>query len=143
MIAPNEKYELALFNKISGEANKLSNLTFIEKVPFSEIQNYFNGAKMFIGTSDFEGFPNTYLQACIGGTPIVSLRINPDNFITTHNLGYCADGNMETMVEQIEKLLTNPADWKEKSANAYLYVKTYHDIKEVKKLWDSIIRSVL
>lgn len=131
------------FKKIRDEALSLENVRFIKKVSFSEIQKYYNEAKLFIGTSEYEGFPNTYLQACLGSTPIVSYKVNPDNFITENNLGYCADGDFIKMIEQIKKILLDNNDWEEKSKNAFRYVKENHDIDVIGELWKDLIYKLL
>ena len=143
MISPRVEHNKQLFVEIEKEARQLNNLQFIEKVPFSKIQEYFNKAKLFIGTSDYEGFPNTYLQACMGGTPIISLRVNPDKFITKNSLGYCADGNFNLMLKQIKQILKNKDDWKVKSDNTLEYVKKNHDINNIGKRWEKIINKLV
>lgn len=143
MICNKQKYQEELFLKIKNKVAKLGNINFIERVPFDQIQSYYDKATLFIGTSEYEGFPNTYLQACIGGTPIVSYKVNPDNFITENNLGYCADGDLIKMIEQIKKILLDKNDWKVKSENAYRYVKENHDIDIVGKQWKKLIYKLL
>jgi glycosyltransferase involved in cell wall biosynthesis len=140
MISPQSPYEINLFNRIKAEVGQYSNLKFIEKVDFFKTQRYFNRAKLFIGTSLFEGFPNTYLQACMGGTPIVSLKVNSDKFITKNNLGYCADDNFGLMLTQIKNILSNQQDWQLKSKNALKYVAKNHNVEIIGKQWESIIK---
>ncbi len=139
MISPRQKNQKELFEEINRDATSIGNIEFIEKVPFFKIQKYFNEAKIFVGTSEYEGFPNTYLQACIGKTPTVSYKVNPDEFITKNNLGYCAKGNFEKMMKYIRKLLDDEKDWKEKSENAFQYVKKNHDIETVGKQWVELV----
>ena len=141
MVMP--KNDLILWEKIHREAEKVENLEFIERVPFENIDAYFRQTKLFVNTSTFEGFPNTFVQAAMFGTPIVSLNVNPDNFINEYGCGYCADGDMDKTKEQIKKLLENQEDWKVKSGNARRYAEENHDIeKNVEKLKE-IIRSCL
>jgi len=142
MISPMVSDERDLFNQIKQGASQLTNLVFIERVSFFEIQKYFNKAKIFLGTSDYEGFPNTYLQACLGGTPIISLRVNPDNFITENNLGYCANGKLDLMLDKINYILNHPDDWLEKSRNALKYVKKNHNINIIGKKWRAILEKL-
>lgn len=141
MICPKSDGEY--FSVIRKDAKDQKNIIFMEGVPFIEIQPYFNEARLFIGTSDYEGFPNTYLQACLAGTPIVSYKVNPDGFITKNNLGYCADGNFEKMIGYIEKILKDEESWKEKSENAFWYVKKNHDINIVGKQWDDLLQGLV
>ena len=95
MICPSVTGKEEYHKKIKKMAKKIKNLIFIDKVPFNEIQNYFNDAKIFVNTSEHEGFPNTFLQAGIGKTPILSLNVNPDNFIKKYDCGFCCDGNFD------------------------------------------------
>ncbi len=138
MIMP-KSTDVNFWDNIFQKAEMVRNLKFIERVSFNEIQNYFDKAKLLIGTSKYEGFPNVYLQSCMGRTPIISLRVNPDKFITKNNLGYCANGNFSTMVDQIKNILSNQKDWQEKSNNALKYVQKNHDIKVIGEKWAEII----
>ncbi len=140
MICPQQNHQKELFRNIADRSKFLKNLKFKERIPFSEIQRYFNDAKLFIGTSEYEGFPNTYIQACIGKTPTISYKVDPDNFITRNNLGYCANGDFERMVELVDKLLNDREDWKEKSENSFRYVKESHDVEIIGKQWSELLR---
>ena len=63
----------------------IPNVKFIEFVPFEEIDDYFANAKLFINTSDDEGFPNTFIQARNNGTPVISFNVDPDNILRDLN----------------------------------------------------------
>lgn len=143
MICPKLENHEDFFKEISEKAEDVKNVRFIERVPFDEIQTYYNHSKVFICTSDSEGFPNTYIQACIGKTPIVSLNINPDNFINNNSLGYCADGDFDRMVGHIKKLLDDKNDWEEKSENACRYAKENHDMRKIKGQWDEALLGLI
>ncbi len=137
MIMP--KSDVGLWNEIFVKANGISNLRFMEKVPFHEINKYFRKAKLFINSSIYEGFPNTFVQSAINGTPIVSLNVNPDNFLNEHNCGFCANGSREKMIEEIRHILKDKSHWEIMSKNAYNYAKDNHEIsKIVKKLLEII-----
>ncbi len=143
MICSKGKQELQLFETIKSMANSLSNLNFIEGVIFSDIQRYFDKAKIFIGTSDYEGFPVTYLHACVSGVPIVSYKVNPDDFITRGNVGYCANGAKNKFIENIKKLLMDQAEWQEKSENASRYIYENHDMEIIGKQWAENIQKLI
>ena len=139
MISPKQAHDKGLFENILERAQQLHNVRFIESVPFGDIQDFFNKAKIFINTSESEGFPNTYLQACIGKTPIISLKVNPDNFIVENNIGYCADGDFDFMIKLIEKMINDKADWLEKSKNSLKYVLKHHNINRIGSRWKSVL----
>lgn len=135
MICPKQHYQEQLFEEIVAQARKLSNVTFIDSVSPDEIQQYFNRARVFIGTSDHEGYPNTYIQAFLGATPIVSLNVDPDGIIQKNGVGYYADGNITTMISQINLLLDNDSIYNQSSSAAKAYVQKNHDINKNIELW--------
>ncbi len=143
MIASPTNREKKLFVEIEKKATKLPNVEFVGGVKFDETEKYFRRAKVFVGTSRFEGFPNTYLQACLAGAPVVSYRVNPDEFITKNNLGYCADGDFDRMLIQIKGLLNDRDDWTRKSKNALDYVEKNHNIDKIGKKWEDLINQIL
>jgi len=139
MICPYNPSDYKAWKKLNAEAEKISNLTFIEKVPFHEIQPYFNQAKIFVNTSDYEGFPNTFLQSAQGKTPIVSLNVNPDNFLNEYNCGYFCENNFDLLLEKTKTLLSNPEKIEQKGENAFEYLKQNHDINKIGKQLEEII----
>ncbi|MCF6366603.1 MAG: glycosyltransferase family 4 protein [Bacteroidales bacterium] len=128
MICPHTDSNKPEWEKLKSKAEKLKNLTFIRKVPFSEIQEYFNKAELFLNTSDYEGFPNTFLQAAQSKTPIVSLNVNPDNFITDYNCGIFANGNFDLLYSKMKELLKNKSEIIQKGKNCFKYLQENHDI---------------
>jgi len=112
------------------QTKKIDNLKFIKKVNYYDIQGYFDKAVIFVNTSTYEGFPNTFIHAGIAGTPILSLNVNPDNFINKYNCGYFCNDDFKQLKDNLAKLLKNKKDWKEKSNNIFIYTKENHDIKK-------------
>lgn len=134
-----QKSQDEYFERIRKSAKALRNIDFVEGVSFDQIQKYYDRARIFVGTSDYEGFPNTFMQACMGGTPIVSFRVNPEEFITKYDLGYCADGNFDRMVKYVDTFMNNEDDWDRRSNNALKYVRENHNIEKIGKQWEQVI----
>lgn len=143
MICPPQKYGEEFFEMIRKQSSLIPNLRFLDFVPFSSIQTYFDEAKVFVGTSEYEGFPNTYIQACLGATPIISYRVNPDHIFESHGIGFCANGSWEAFVDHVRLLLHDKGVWDTRSSRAYQYVHEYHDIEKNIQKWITIFTNSL
>lgn len=117
------------FDKIKNKSEEFRNLKFIDYVPFKEIDKYFKLAKIFVNTSYYEGFPQTFIQATMNKIPITSLKVNPNNFLNKYKCGFCANGDFNLMKTQICQLLNNKRLYNKMSKNAYNYAKSNHDIR--------------
>jgi glycosyltransferase involved in cell wall biosynthesis len=88
---------------IKEKAEQLPNLEFHGFQPFSKTEEYFDKAMVFVNTSEYEGFSNTFLQALRRGIPIVSY-VDPDGFIMGNNLGFKVN-NQEELFTALGRLL--------------------------------------
>ena len=127
--------------ELLDEAHKLPNFKYIDYVPFDEIQEYFNQAQIFVNTSEYEGFPNTFIQACLGGTPIASLSVNPDDFINQNQLGRYCNNHLDLLIDFIKNLKDEEMGMYGKKALAY--VKEHHDIQIMGKAYESAIYELI
>jgi len=117
--------------------NKSSNITIIEHVPYSEIESYFAKSFIFINTSQFEGFPNTFLQAGKYCVPIFSLQVDPDNFIEKYNCGIVGKGDLSKLINGLKNL--HNEEWKIYSHNIHDYVVKNHNLDvQIKRLIPAI-----
>jgi glycosyltransferase involved in cell wall biosynthesis len=132
------------YNKLVNKAKQIENLKFIPRVPFHKIHEYFQRAKVFVNTSDYEGFPNTFIQACKSATAILSLNVNPDNFLDKHNCGISCKGDWRLLVDSLRSLLEEDR-WLKMGINGKKYVEEYHDvtkiIKQYKELFEKLVKS--
>jgi len=130
MVCPKSNNQPDYFDKIKRCASKYSNIKFVKYVPFNKIDIYFQKSKIFVNTSENEGYPNTFVQAAKNGTPIVSLIVNPDNFLEKYCCGLCAYGDDGLLVKQIEQLLGDQKLYKQYSERIYEYAKKVHNINK-------------
>lgn len=141
MVAPISS-DIEYGKEIQRKSKEVDNIRLIPGVPFTEINEYFRKAKIFINTSSYEGFPNTFVQAVMNGVPIISLNVNPDQVISKRNIGYFADNNPETLRDKLSILVNDSEVYKELSNNAYKYAKDSHDIKRISIQFISLINKI-
>ncbi|MCL2024354.1 MAG: glycosyltransferase family 4 protein [Coriobacteriia bacterium] len=136
--------EVQLAEYVIRQASSVDNLTVIdEQVPLDELVEYFAKAKVFVNTSEIEGFPNTFLQAGAVRTPILSFGINPDDMLNVHKMGICADGDVERFTEGLTTLLGDASLRDEYGENGFNYVKQFHNPTLIASQWKAIIQGVL
>jgi glycosyltransferase involved in cell wall biosynthesis len=130
------------YKALLAEAEKVNNLQFIKAVPFAMVNSYFQQAKVFVNTSDSEGFPNTFIQACNCATPILSLNVNPDDFINRHNCGISCNGDWKQMVDSLRDMLKEDR-YLEMGENAKMYARERHDLKKIIKQYKQLFKELV
>lgn len=68
----------------------------------SETLGLISRSAALISTSNFEGFPNIFLESWASSIPVISLHINPDHIIEKYALGYYCSGDINKMKEIME-----------------------------------------
>ncbi|HEX8947763.1 MAG TPA: glycosyltransferase family 4 protein, partial [Dissulfurispiraceae bacterium] len=130
MICP-RSHDGALFERTRSEAAGIANLQFVDYVPFHEIDGYFRRARILVNTSRGEGFPNTFVQAMKSRTPILSLNADPDGMLGKYNVGRCAGGDFNALVEGLDTILKDVRLRGEMAENGYRYALSRHDIRDI------------
>lgn len=113
-----------MYKTIEQEAANLQNLTFHGPVPYHEVGDLYDRAKVFVNTSDSEGFPNSYLQAWRRGVPVVAF-FDPDGLLVKEGLGYAVE-TLEDMARAVEKLLGDDTEWHACSTRCRNYMDRHH-----------------
>jgi glycosyltransferase involved in cell wall biosynthesis len=103
----------------------LPNVQYLGQVAPSKTLEIIGNAAMLLSTSDLEGFPSVFLEAWAAGTPVVSLKIDPDGVIQRKTLG-AVSGTIEGAVGDITTLMHSPERREEMSLRARQHVKEAH-----------------
>jgi glycosyltransferase involved in cell wall biosynthesis len=114
-----------LYAQVENGAATIPNLTFHGPVPYHDMDAHYAGARILLNTSDSEGFPNSYLQAWVRGTPVVTF-FDPDGLIRRERLGSVAD-SLDEMQERIDTLVTDARLWQAASARSRRYMQEHYD----------------
>lgn len=113
-----------LFDAVRSEASRIPNLTFHGSVSYHKMDEKYAGAHVFVNTSDSEGFPNSYLQAWIRGTPVIAF-FDPDAVIQREGLGR-AVSSLDEMANVVLELVEDQRRWSEVSKRCTAYMAAVH-----------------
>ena len=115
--------------QVQQAAAALPNVEHKGFLPFAEADRYFNGARVVVNTSLYEGFPNTFLQAWSRGVPTVA-------FVDT---GSRQDGqpvydiakDLDDATLCIDRLMRDDSRWDEASGRASAYFNENHSVEAI------------
>lgn len=125
MVCPREDAEL--WESVAKRAASLPNLRFIEKVPYHEIQSHYDNARVFVNTSEWEGWPNSFIQAGLGRTALLSLAVNPDGIFERFGLGCYSARDFEKLKSHASFMLADESRLARMQTASARFVKEMHD----------------
>lgn len=113
------------YHYIEKEAKTIPNIHFLGKRTFQETNAIVAHSRLLCCTSEFEGFPNTFLQAWTCNVPVVS-TVNPNSCITEFGLGRVVlDVSQLQLV--IDELLNSAELYAQCQKNIKDYFTLHHD----------------
>jgi glycosyltransferase involved in cell wall biosynthesis len=129
------------YRNIEAQARELPNVQFLGFVPYQEVESHFNHARVFLNTSRYEGFPNTFLQAWARGVPTVA-------FVDTGSRErdkpvYKVARNMVDATAEVKRLMTDDVHWKQSSDRCRDYYRAHHSVEAITSLYSAVILDVL
>ena len=89
-------------SKIMESLRKYKNVVLKGRLDHNETLLLIANAKAIISTSNYEGFPNIFLEAWSAGVPVISLNVNPGEVIDKFHLGLYCDSSLQKMKEYME-----------------------------------------
>lgn len=127
--------DFGYFSEIRSLAIGLKNVEFLGPVSFEKSNELIRHSKILLCTSEYEGFPNTFLQAWAANVPVLS-TVDPNGVIEGYELGkFCC--SVDEMVSGIHELLGDRASELKIMGNIERYFSAYHSFQ---KGYDDLIR---
>ena len=125
---------------ICERARTLKNVVLHGPVARERVSEFYRKARIMCCTSDYEGFPNTFLEAWSQGLPIVS-TFDPDNLIANNHMGHVAS-DQQGLADGIHVLLNNSRQWQEASQAARQYYLSNHTVDAVMPKFANVFTEV-
>jgi glycosyltransferase involved in cell wall biosynthesis len=116
------------YASLGAETATPGNLTIMGYRPVEEVNRLLASADLFVNTSrhDGEGFPNTFIQAWLNSTPVVSLDVDPDGVLATNGIGVCSRGDLEHMTRNVQSLLLDDDGRRAMGRAARSFAEAHH-----------------
>jgi glycosyltransferase involved in cell wall biosynthesis len=118
----------------------LPNVDYYGYVPNDQLDIHYESAAVFVCTSQWEGFPNTFLEAWSHGRPTVT-TCDPDGVVHARRLGYVAS-NVEGLIAAVRRLLTDEKEWHHIAANAQCYFRSHHSVDKAADEYEDLFREL-
>jgi glycosyltransferase involved in cell wall biosynthesis len=125
MVSPNENAQL--FRSVEARAHHLPNVEFRERVPYHQVQALYDRARVFVNTSTWEGFANSFVQSGQGQAAILSLAVDTDHVLERFNAGWSAGDDFDAFVARARRLLAEPDLLRAQQLGAARFVREWHD----------------
>ena len=130
MICPQAKNEEPYFDMIKNRAELINNLNFIDYTANKDMFSLLALCKIFVITSEKEGWPQVVLEAAAMKLPILSYKLDYDDLISIYKGGVVCHGNFNMFNNIFRELLEDKQAIDFMGNKAYQYVKSKHDIKK-------------
>jgi len=129
-------------NMLLKKTGKLPNLKYLGELSLKETNELLSESSLLINTSITEGFSNTYIQAWMRETPVVTLNCDPDDIIKHNKIGFHS-GSFKQLVNDVIYLIENEVIRANMGKKAREYALGNHDIKIISKNYLEIFRKLV
>jgi glycosyltransferase involved in cell wall biosynthesis len=125
---PGRKAE-AYHESIRRAAAAIPNLEFKGFMPFAEAESWFDGARVMVNTSSYEGFPNTFLQSWSRSVPTVAFF---DTGSRVNGLpAYDKVDEIDEMTSRVDRLMREDILWQQSSLRVEAFFRESHSVEAI------------
>lgn len=111
----------------------INNFRYLGALPQVDVNRIIAESDVFVNTSAYEGFANTFIQAWMRKTPVISLSVNPDRVFDDERIGFLA-GDYDKLVGLTRRLIGDEDLRKTMGDQAHQYALSNHCFDNVDRL---------
>jgi glycosyltransferase involved in cell wall biosynthesis len=124
-IAPSER---AWLNALESRIRTAPNVQYRGSRSQAEVNELLARSHVFVNTSRYEGFPNTFIQAWMREAAVVSLHVDPDRLLGERAIGLFCDGSLQRLEDAVRTLLSDSSLRAAYTAKARDYALSHHSM---------------
>jgi len=113
--------------KLESRMEKLNNLEYLGEKPINDVNRILCESHILVNTSQYEGFPNTFIQAWMRRVSVVSLNVDPDGVIEHNKIGFHSR-SFEKLVSHTRQLIENKWLREQMGKRAYEFSVRAHSL---------------
>ena len=121
---------------------QLRNVSLVGRLSHTDALGSIARTKLVINTSPAEGFSNVFLEAWTLGKPVISLHANPNGLLHEGGFGYCAGGDMRSMIDVIHYYLTHENERRKVGERGRAYIEITHVPDVVCQLYEGLFKRI-
>jgi glycosyltransferase involved in cell wall biosynthesis len=129
--------EAEYMQSVAEAARRLPNIEVRGFVPFAEAERAFDGARVVLNTSLYEGFPNTFLQAWARGIPTLAF-IDTGSRLAGEPV-YDIVGDVPEAAATLDRLMRDDASWARASRRVAAHFAASHSIDAVLDRYEQVL----
>ncbi len=122
------------------QASEMRNVDYLGQLSIDEVNCQISRSHLLVNTSEYEGLPNTFLQAWMREVPTLTLTVDPDGVIGKHNLGYVQD-DTAALADEIRSYADDPCKLGTTGRNAKRYADSAYSMANAQAIVDLISAS--
>ena len=126
--------------ELEAQANSLSNVEFYPGLDPKQLVSIYWRRAVLVNTSDYEGLPNTFIEAAANGLALASLRVDPGGMFAQERAGVAADGDMDRLTNLLRELLMDEVGRTRWAERAREFLKSRHNLQEVGPRFIELLR---
>jgi len=131
--------------ELINSLNLNNNIALLGYIPDEDLAEFYSNGKLFLLTSETEGFPRTIIQAAACGTPVVASNVGDMTDVIEHDVdGFCINkwDSFEEYIPYIKKLLVDNELNQSFSEKLNIKVRNLFNTNQSNKVWSKIINQI-
>lgn len=127
---------------IREAAVQLANVEYRGFMPFAEADRVFDGARVVVSTSPYEGFPNVFLQGWARGAPTVAF-VDTGSRDPDGRAPYDIVADLDQASARVERLMRDDAAWRQASNRVLAHFERHHSVEAAMARYEAQIAELV
>jgi hypothetical protein len=126
------------YRDLHAKIRSLPNLAYVGELTHEQVNDLIAKSHFLVNTSDVEGFSNTFIQAWMRNTVVLSMNVDVDGVLRDQGLGYFA-GSYDTLRDLLGRLASRAAEVAATADRARRFALEHYGTSNVDRLAEVLV----